>query len=963
MGESTPRNDGPADKPSPRDETQIRALLEEILETNKLPREASGGDIELERILEERLHRLRGVHAEMEAMFPTPVAGTSPTRRLLRDSFHSNDRLPEIPGYEVLDVIGTGGMGVVYRARHLKLNRLVAIKMVLLGAYASREELECLLREAQNVAALRHPNIVQVYDVAEHDGFPFYAMELLEGGDLAQTLKGKPRSATEAAELVRVLADAIHAAHLIGIVHRDLKPGNILLDSDQTPKIGDFSLSRWIELDSTTLTNEPRAGTPSYMAPEQAAGGHNAIQPTVDIYSIGAVLYELLTGRPPFKAETSTETLQQVINDEPVAPSQLNSRVPFDLQTICLKCLQKDPARRYVSAANLAADLERFLGGEPVQARPISFAERTLKWCRRRPASSVAIVVSVLALTGAITGGFWIQQVEHARQTEELVRREGARKFIASSLPLLSQLVKSQQWSDANGILRTARTRIEDAQSPELEFQLADAAEELEIAEELDRIRQSFPEPNDAGYNYLPARDAYARVFQRIGIGSDVGVKTAAVRVRESALCEELLMALDYAAFTEKYNADDSELQRLLAVGRTASPSPWQDRFRDSATWKDLLSLKRLVNDAATAEPPPLTHQMVMVGFLLSSLDHNQAAIEILLEAHLRDPSNFWVNVELGHVLSRQNRSAEAIQYFRAAVALKPSHFVAWCWLGHAQLSNGNAEAAIVSLRRAISLRPEYPTSRQILISAQAASERWDEALAAERDALAANSPIMKHEGTAAVLGLCRARSAAAKQQWPLAVESYTEVIAGDYAINTEVWFEYAAVRILAGDASGYREVCSAMLERFEKDNLRRFLVARACTLVRGTDQELARATELGMPELDLHAEAFWSLTQRGALLCRQKKHPEAIIVLQQSLQTNSRPEDCIVTWGWLSRANLSLGQKDAARMWLGKVNNLLDQSATKPDGIHLHNWLEALTLRRELEATLADSATVIKSN
>ncbi|QDU75900.1 Serine/threonine-protein kinase PknB [Bremerella volcania] len=963
MGESTPRNDGPADKPSPRDEAQIRALLEEILETNKLPREVSGGDIVLERILEERLHRLRGVHAEMEAMFPTPVAGTSPTRRLLRDSFQSNDRLPEIPGYEVLDVIGTGGMGVVYRARHLKLNRLVAIKMVLLGAYASREDLECLLREAQNVAALRHPNIVQVYDVAEHDGFPYYSMELLEKGDLAQMLQGKPRPAKDAADLVRVLADAIHAAHLAGIVHRDLKPGNILLNEDQTTKIGDFSLSRRVELDSTRSTKVPRAGTPSYMAPEQAAGERNAIQPTVDIYSLGAVLYELLTGRPPFKAETSAETLQQVIHDDPVSPSQLNSRVPCDLQTICLKCLQKDPTRRYLSAADLADDLNRFLSGEPIHARPISFAERTFKWCRRRPAISVAMVVSVIALTGAITGGFWIQQLEHARHTEEIVRREGARKYITSSLPLLSQLVRSRQWSDAKGVLRTARTRLEDAQSSDLEIRLTAAAEEFEIAEELERIRQSFPEPNDAGYNYLPARDAYAKVFHRFGIGSDVEVKTAALRISESSLREELLMALDYAAFTENFNADDSELRRLLSMGRTAAPSHWQDRFRDPATWKDLPSLQRLVNDASTAQPPPLSHQMVMVGFLLSSLNHNHTAIEILREAHLRDPSDFWVNLELGHVLSHQNKNAEAIQYFRAAVALKPTHFVAWTWLGRAQLSNANSEAAIVSLRRAISLRPEYPTSWQILISALAASERWDEALAAQRDALAANSPIMKHEGTAAVLRLCRGRSAAAKQQWPLAVESYADAIAGGYAINTEVWFEYAAVRILADDATGHREVCTAMLDRCEKDNLRRFLVARACTLVRGTDQELARAAEEGMPELDLHAETFWSLTQRGALLCRQKKHREAIAVLEQSLRANSRPEDCIITWVWLSRANLSLEEEDAARMWLGQVNNLLDQSTTKPDGIHLHNWLEALTLRRELVATLADSAPVIKIN
>jgi tetratricopeptide (TPR) repeat protein len=344
------------------------------------------------------------------------------------------------------------------------------------------------------------------------------------------------------------------------------------------------------------------------------------------------------------------------------------------------------------------------------------------------------------------------------------VRREGARTSIESALPLLSQFVKSRQWSDAKGVLRTARTRLEDAQSPELDIRLAAAVEEFEIAEELDRIRQSFPEPDEAGYTYVPASDAYAKVFQRIGIGNDIGVETAAMRVKESPLREELLMALDYAAFTEKFNVDDSKLRRLLAVGRTAAPSPWQDSFRDPATWEDLPSLKRLVKDASNAEPPPPSHQMVMVGFLLSSLDHNQTAIEILREAHLRDPSDFWVNLELGHVLSRQKKNAEAIQYFRAAVALKPAHFVAWAQMAYAQLANADADAAIVSLRRAISLRPEYPTSWQILISALAASERWDEALAAEREALSAGFPITKHDGTVAVLHLCRARSAASKQ-------------------------------------------------------------------------------------------------------------------------------------------------------------------------------------------------------
>ncbi len=941
------------DGSSSADEARIQLLLEEILETDMRPEQVSGGDLKLERVLHERLNRVREVSAQMEAMFPTHTERGNPTRRLLIESLHTDDRVPEIEGYEVYDVIGAGGMGVVYRARHLKLNRLVAIKMVLLGAYASRKDMECLLQEAQSVASLRHPNIVQVYDVAEHDGFPYYSMELLEGGDLAKTLQRKPRAAREAAELVRVLAGAVHAAHLAGIVHRDLKPGNILLNLDDTPKIGDFSLSRKVESDSSILTNLRQAGTPSYMAPEQAAGESNSIRPAVDIYSLGAVLYELLTGRPPFTAETSAETRRQVIEEEPVPPSRLNSRVPRDLQTICLKCLQKDPSRRYESAVDLADDLERFIQGEPIHARPIRFAERTLKWCSRRPAITVAMVVSASALTGAIAGGFWIQQIEHARHTEEMVRREGARKYIAASLPLLSQLVKSRHWSDTKGVLRTARTRLEDAQSTELEIRLAAATEEFEIAEELDRIRQSFPEPDEAGYTYEPASDAYAKVFQRIGIGNDIEVDTAAMRVRESPLREELLMALDYAAFTEKTNVDDSKLRRLLAVGRTASPSPWQDRFRDPATWEDVSRLKRLVKDASSAEPPPPSHQMVMVGFLLSSRDHNQPAIEILQEAHLRDPSDFWVSLELGHVLSRQKKNAEAIQYFRAAVALKPEHFVAWAQLGYAQLANSDADAAIVSLRRAIAIRPKYPTSWQILISALAASQRWDEALAAERDALSADSPIMKFDGTVGVLRLCRARSAASKQKWQMAAESYAQAIDGSYAINAEVWFEFAAVCILAGDSTGYGEVCTRMLERCEKDNFRRFLVARACTLARGTDQELARAAELGMPELDLHAATFWSLTQRGALLCRQKKHREAITVLEQSLRSNSRPEDCIVTWGWLSRANLSLGEHDAAKLWLGKATSYLDQSAAKPEAIHLHNWLEAEILRRELKALL----------
>ena len=813
--------------------------------------------------------------------------------------------------------------------------------------------MECLLQEAQSVASLRHPNIVQVYDVAEYDGFPYYAMELLEGGDLANMLQGKPRAARDAAELVRVLAGAVHAAHRAGIVHRDLKPGNILLDFDKTPKIGDFSLSRKVDGDSTILTHIRLAGTPSYMAPEQAAGKPSAIKPAVDIYSLGAVLYELLTGRPPFSAETSAETRRQVIDEEPVPPTRLNTRIPRDLQTICLKCLQKDPSRRYLSAADLAEDLARFLQGEPIHARPVGFAERTVKWCNRHRATSLALLAVAAMMTGAVAVGAWLQQVEHARQTEAVIRREGARTSIESALPLLSEFVKSRQWSDAERVLSVARARLSDANSRELEDRTATAAEELEVAQELDRIRQSFPEPNVDGYSYKEAREAYARVFRRVGIGSDVEVYTASQRVRASPLREQLLTALDHAAFTERLQADSTEFSRLLAVGRAAAPNPWQGRFRDPATWRNLSSLQRLVTDASNADPSPPSHQMVMIGILLGSLDEINTSVEVLHEAQLRDPSDFWINIELGKALKRVDQNTEALQFYRAAVALRPEHYVAWTSLGHQLIFLKRHEEAAASLQRAVALQPEFALSWQNLIVALSVCERWDDALAVGRKAASIDPAFVTQPSTKSVLHQSHARSSAARQEWSNAAEACAQALNGFYANHSEIRFELAATSVLAGDESAYREASTWMLEQHKSARLRSFLVARACTLATVPDQHLDRAAKICSSELDGSADSYWSLTQRAALLCRQGRHEEAKPLLERSLQASSQPEHNVITWAWLSRVQLGLGDHDAAKQWLGKAATYLDQSKTKPPAIHLHNWLEAHILRREVETLL----------
>lgn len=951
MNDAFNAESGSSDGAALPSESRIRALLEEILETGSSPERASNGDLKLERVLRERLRRVREVDAQMEAMFPPPPSAAGSPRSALLESLRQNGRLPEVPGYEVHSVIGTGGMGVVYRARHLKLDRWVAIKMVLLGAYASREELECLLREAQDVAALRHPNIVQVYDVGEHDGFPYYAMELLDGGDLARTLQGNPRSPREAADLVRVLAGAVHAAHLGGIIHRDLKPGNILLCSDGTPKIGDFSLARRLDHESTILTQARQVGTPSYMAPEQAAGDSSAIRPAADIYALGAILYELLTGRPPFKAESSTETRRQVISEEPVPPAQLNSRVPRDLQTICLKCLQKDPARRYKTAADLVKDLERFTNGEPILARPVGAAERTIKWCRRRPSTTLAIAVSMFAIAGATAGGVWLQQVMHARHTQETVRRESARASIEAALPSLSRFVASQQWMDATGLLRTAQAQLGDAASPELERRLAAAEEQFEVAQELDRIRQSFVALGYSGLIHYPARDAYARVFDRIGIGRDVGVHEAANIVRASPLRDQLLIALDNAAYIESRYGDDSELSRLLAVGRAVTPNLWQDRFRDQDVWGSVAGLQRLVEDAKIAQPAPPGHQIILIGLLLEKLGDNAAALEVLREAQLREPSDFSVNFWLA--LALDGNDAEALQFLRAAAALNPEDALTWSEIGYRLLSTGKYEDAVGPLRKATSIQPDFAMSWHNLFFALVGCGRWEEAVAAERAARHA-IPTFSMGESEDILQMCRARAATLNQDWTVAAEAYARALDGRYIDNAALWYESAAAAVLAGDMPAYDSICASMLDLQEGVVLRRYLVARACTLAAVGDQYLAHATELGIPELNGSTDEHWSLTQRAALLCRDGRPREAIPILERSLQSSSKPEHHIVTWAWLARAHLSLSEHDTAKTWLGKVADWLDQSDTKPKNIHLHDWLEAQILRREVEAELA---------
>jgi WD40 repeat protein len=349
---------------------------------------------------------------------------------------------PAIPGFEVLEELGRGGMGVVYKARHVGLDRVVALKMILAGAHAHGSEVVRFQTEARTIARLQHPNIVEVHEVGEHEGKPYLCLEFCAGGSLARKLNGTPLPAAEAAQLVEVLARATQAAHDRNVIHRDLKPANVLLTEAGTPKITDFGLARQLDDQGQTATGAV-LGTPSYMAPEQAGGKTREVGPLIDVYALGAILYECLTGRPPFKSATPLDTLLQVADNDPVPPTRLQPKTPKDLETICLKCLQKEPAKRYGSARELAEELRRFQAGEPIRARPVTGWERARKWARRQPATATLIAVSLVAAVTLLGGGTWFTLRLHRANKEAEAARQTALETAEESRTRLVRLCGS----------------------------------------------------------------------------------------------------------------------------------------------------------------------------------------------------------------------------------------------------------------------------------------------------------------------------------------------------------------------------------------------------------------------------------------------------------------------------------------------------------------------------------------
>jgi WD40 repeat protein len=503
---------------------------------------------------------------------------------------------PKLPGFEILGILGRGGMGVVYKARHQGLHRLVALKMILHGNVASAGDLARFHREAEAIARLQHPNIVQIYEIGSYQGLPFLSLEFVNGGSLGQKLKGLPQANDDAAQTVETLARAMAFAHQRGIIHRDLKPGNILLqvgeesggqpdgnDSDSRhrpnpflkspltayqPKVVDFGLAKKLDELSAQTHSGAVMGTPSYMSPEQAGSRIKEIGPAADIYALGAILYEMLTGRPPFRAEKPMDTLRMVIQDEPVPPARLNPGAARDLETICLKCLQKDIVKRYATAQDLADDLRRFLRGAPITARPVTPTERALKWIKRRPALAAVyallITVTLLGGLGGTLAWRWYETDSAKREIEEALGRE--QRALAGQKEAREELERhfyihriNLAWRDWNvGDVVGARKNLEDCPPSRRQWEWHYLH------------RQVFPELLTLADNDAPLQVLFAPVGNSLLI---VG-KNNRVRARDASTGEELPAPLGTMAVQcVAYRADN----KVLAAAGTDRTVVLQD--------------------------------------------------------------------------------------------------------------------------------------------------------------------------------------------------------------------------------------------------------------------------------------------------------------------------------------------------------------------------------------------------
>jgi tetratricopeptide (TPR) repeat protein len=622
--------------------------------------------------------------------------------------------------YELLEEIARGGMGVIFKARQISAKRTVALKMILAGPYASPADLQRFRAEAEAAAQLDHPNIVPLYGVGEDNGRPYFSMKLIEGGNLAYRAAQSPRMESRGlVKLLATVARALHHAHQRGIIHRDLKPANILVDADGEPHLTDFGLAKRLNLpqgpfDPPLTQSGAVVGTLTYMAPEQASG-QRGVTTAADVYSLGVILYEMLTGQPPFRGKDPLETLHQVLEAEPAPPRTSHPHIERDLETICLKCLRKEPVRRYASALALAEDLERFLAGEPILARRATPWERVLKWTKRRPAVAALILVTTAALTGLTAAGLLYREEQARQEARERQRIEAMRAEAQELLWTARAAARTEQWPDAKLALARTLTLVGSESSlAELQGQaerlLAETDRKLGEQEALRRARASYQ-------TFFQKRDD-ALFHGTLFTGVDLPAHLEATRqAAEEALAlfggeAETPLVLD-SSFSPREKAEiSSGCYELLLV--LAEAVARHDSHKSEAQAKVAL---RLLDRAARLGPPTQAYHLRRARYL-EELGDDAGAAQERVQAAAIQPTSALDYFLLGDDRQRQGQTAKAQADFQNALRLQPDHFWARYFLAVCYLRlqrPGDARAAWDCLTACLSRRPDQPAGPVLL--------------------------------------------------------------------------------------------------------------------------------------------------------------------------------------------------------------------------------------------------------
>jgi tetratricopeptide (TPR) repeat protein/tRNA A-37 threonylcarbamoyl transferase component Bud32 len=898
---------------------------------------------------------------------------------------------PTVPGYEIEDELGRGGMGVVYKARQAGLGRLVALKMILHADHAGTEGRARFFAEPEAVARLQHPNIVQIHEIGEHDGAPFFSLEFCPGGSLDRKLAHKPAPVREAAALVRTLAEAVQAAHGKGIIHRDLKPANVLLGEDGTLKVTDFGLAKRLDQAGETRAGAVM-GTPNYMAPEQAEGKTDQIGPAADVYALGAILYECLTGRPPFLASSVLEVLDQVRSAEPLPPRRLQVNVPRDLETICLKCLQKAPAARYASAADLAADLDRYLDGRPILARPVPAWERTAKWARRHPAQAglavaVLLVVAFASLGGTFYGLYKDRENVLLRQQAEQKERfrdsfsRGKEEEAAASLAR-----ERKQDDQAHKHLEAADRLLESA-----ERDAADPDQREDVAGRRQRVRQALvaldlrlqmqprinrllkgcddvhfheisPTGRDRSDNLAlvcrlapPALADFGITRDRTPAEEVAALQSERDRFRSPALlkqvaetCYDLLLSW-------------AEAERGLLAGQT--PAQAETSARRALR---LLDLAAALGQAHGIEAPQAYHlrrarYLARVGHkkgaeaeatrvatmkphtaldhFLAALEHarqedNAAAVDSCSLALLEQPGHFWARYLQALCQVKRKRWSEAEVALTACLGRRPDFLWAALLRGVAHAGMEQFGAAEADFARALALAKQArdPLARYVVLTNRAVlwarQKRWDAAVADLHEAIALRPG--NYQAYESLAGVCRKRNDLAG-----AIAALDRAIA---CRPEEVRLIYTRARVYLDRGDGAKA---------RQDLEHAIRIARP-----EHDRDLLLSAHVELAGIEHRAGDFQkALASCDAALALQKNYPPAHRQRAQTLLALNRPREAGLALDLYLAHTKAIVKEDAAiYLARGEIHNQLREYTRAVDALTralmLRNDAETLTQR-----------------